>query len=209
MTKYYLNKNASRALSFGGEDGTAPTLVVFDVFGVYGAGMWGVYSTGNPVIQSLLGGVAYVKEISESDYWVYLKKKQQRDANQNSLQYSSRSQNLFGNVAKNVQSAQVGDANSAVHVDVASSVVRSSEEFESASAPKVAGGEVSEGRQFASNKDELAAALGMRVWHARFKFYWKRQDAPRIGDRGHSVAEWRAFMEKVPFENGEAAAEAE
>lgn len=206
MTKYYLNKNASRALSFGGKDGSTPTVVVFDVFGVYGTGMWGVYSTDNPAIQSLLGGVAYVKEISEADYGIYLKKKHLMDAKQNSLQYSPRSQNPFGDVAKNVQSAQAGGANSAIHVDAASAVVRSAEEFESASAPKVAGGEASEGRQFAANKDELAAALGMRVWHARFKFYWKHPDAPMIGDRGHSVAEWRAFMERVPFEKDEAAA---
>jgi hypothetical protein len=208
MLKYYLNKSANRPVILTGQNGDQLT-IAFDVFGVYGSSMWGVYSTEDESTQKLFSQAPCVKEISEADYRIYLKKKQVRDAMLNSMQYNPKSLQPFGNIVKNAQSAQAaGDDSSAV--DLRGAVIRSASEFEAPSAPKIVGGEeILDGKQFASNKEDLARALGMKVWNPRFKFYWRHPDAPKSSERGHDVPQWKLFMDKVSFESSESSGESE
>ncbi len=199
MTKFYLNKAAN--LSIPTPDGMA--FIEFNTL-MIGTSVWGVLSTDNQEIQNALSEVKYVKEISKSDYDQYLKKKPKQIASSNwpkSLKTTA-PEPPKPLVAPPVQVAEQPPQGLSLTPD--RSKVYSSSDFESASTALSTPAEVlsEQGEEaFASNRDELAEALGMKVWHARFKFYWARKDKPaKVANKGYSVSAWKSFIEKVQYE---------
>lgn len=200
MKKFYLNRAASLQIATpNGESYIEFTTLIV------GTSTWGVFATDDAAIQLALSKVNHVKEISQADYDQYLKKKPRQNATSN---WPKSIKTIAPDLPKQIVVPPVRDAAPPPIVSIAPdrSKVHTSSDFESASTALSTPAEVlaEQGdNAFASSKEELADALGMKVWHARFKFYWAHKDKPaKVAGKGHSVSAWKAFIEKVQYDTG-------
>ena len=174
-TKYYLNKCAGQKfmLPVNTDNGAGSIEIPFDIYGLVGTSIWGVYKTDDESIQSAIKALpkSGVVEISERDYGVYVKKK-------TGLPGLRQSTSGPAPIRSQVEKA---DAKSAHR------------EFTKTEIEAVAVPEKIAVKMMVPTQELLAKELGLQPTSAKFRRLVGLDGAPTKGDSGYDVSEWRKF----------------